>query len=336
MVQTFTLANISDIWSFAAGGLQITATGDVTGVTVVAQSQATTLPCTVVALQGQNITSTAPTSNQALVWNSGTSKWTPTTIVNSFNTRTGAVTLTAADVGAVSSATAPAHQWFNAFSTGGAFSSSQPAFSDINGAIASTQLAVGATLAFSGNTLETAAFTGDVTAAANSFATTVAKIQGTTVSGTTGTGDVVFSASPAFTGSPTAPTQTAGDNSTKVATTAYADGNFVRLTVTAQNFTGGVRTPSFGLATGNVTLDPGNGQLQNITNGGAFTITAPAHDGSIVLDIVNNASASTITWSGFTSEANHGDPLDTTNGHKFRVSITTNNSVSTYIIHALQ
>lgn len=37
----------------------------------------------------------------------------------------------------------------------------------------------------------------------------------------TGTGFAVFSASPALTGSPTAPTQTAGDNSTKLATTAY-------------------------------------------------------------------------------------------------------------------
>jgi hypothetical protein len=32
-------------------------------------------------------------------------------------------------------------------------------------------------------------------------------------------------ASPAFTGNPTAPTQTAGDNSTKLATTAYVDTN---------------------------------------------------------------------------------------------------------------
>lgn len=39
----------------------------------------------------------------------------------------------------------------------------------------------------------------------------------------TGTGTVVRSVSPALTTSPTAPTQTAGDNSTKIATTAYAD-----------------------------------------------------------------------------------------------------------------
>ncbi len=39
----------------------------------------------------------------------------------------------------------------------------------------------------------------------------------------TGTGSLVFSASPALTGSPTAPTQSALDNSTKIATTAYVD-----------------------------------------------------------------------------------------------------------------
>lgn len=49
--------------------------------------------------------------------------------------------------------------------------------------------------------------------------------------------------SPAFTGTPTAPTPTAGDNSTKVATTAYVDGKMVRATAvtasgTSIDFTG--------------------------------------------------------------------------------------------------
>lgn len=39
--------------------------------------------------------------------------------------------------------------------------------------------------------------------------------------------------SPAFTGTPIAPTQTAQDNSTKVATTAYVDGKFIRGTAVA-------------------------------------------------------------------------------------------------------
>lgn len=44
---------------------------------------------------------------------------------------------------------------------------------------------------------------------------------GTTTS--TGSGSVVLSAGPALTGNPTAPTQSQGDNSTKIATTAYVD-----------------------------------------------------------------------------------------------------------------
>lgn len=52
----------------------------------------------------------------------------------------------------------------------------------------------------------------------------VFKINTNAVSAVTGTGaTAVLSASPTFTGSPLAPTQTAADNSTKIATTAYVD-----------------------------------------------------------------------------------------------------------------
>lgn len=62
----------------------------------------------------------------------------------------------------------------------------------------SISVTLGSTLAFSGTALQTAALTGDVTAGANSFVTTVAKIQGTVVSGTTGSTNVVFSNSPSL------------------------------------------------------------------------------------------------------------------------------------------
>jgi hypothetical protein len=68
--------------------------------------------------------------------------------------------------------------------------------------------------------------TGDVTSIGN--ATTynsnmpVAK-GGTGATAITGTGNNVLSISPALTGSPTTPTQTANDNSTKIASTAYVD-----------------------------------------------------------------------------------------------------------------
>jgi hypothetical protein len=59
---------------------------------------------------------------------------------------------------------------------------------------------------YASGTLQAAQFpalTGDVTTSSGSLATTVAKIQGTTVSGTTGSGNVVFSASPTLTGTAT-------------------------------------------------------------------------------------------------------------------------------------
>lgn len=53
-------------------------------------------------------------------------------------------------------------------------------------------------------------------------ATTSAQLAGV-ISDETGTGALVFSDSPALTGNPTAPTQSAGNNSTRLATTAYTD-----------------------------------------------------------------------------------------------------------------
>jgi hypothetical protein len=91
-----------------------------------------------------------------------------------------------------------------------------------------TGITLGATLAFSGAALQTVAHTGDVTTAANSFATTVAKIQGTVVSGTTGSGNVAFSigaalTSPAISGSPTITGLGTPVASTDAANKAYVD-----------------------------------------------------------------------------------------------------------------
>lgn len=55
------------------------------------------------------------------------------------------------------------------------------------------------------------------------FATTTSSQFFGVISDETGTGAAVAAVSPALTGSPTAPTQSAGDNSTKIASTAYVD-----------------------------------------------------------------------------------------------------------------
>jgi hypothetical protein len=90
----------------------------------------------------------------------------------------------AASLGGVFSKAAVTHQFLTAIvAADGSVTSAQPAFTDISGAATGAQLPT---------------FTGDVTNVA--AAMTVAKIQTTTVSGTTGSGNVVFSASPTLTG----------------------------------------------------------------------------------------------------------------------------------------
>ncbi|TPL40167.1 hypothetical protein [Mesorhizobium sp. B2-4-6] len=80
------------------------------------------------------------------------------------------------------------------------------------------------------------AFTGTPTAPTAAAGTNSSQIA------TTAYVDVTFApkASPALTGNPTAPTQTAGNNSTRLATTAYVDGSFAP--VASPTFTG---TPTF-------------------------------------------------------------------------------------------
>ena len=73
--------------------------------------------------------------------------------------------------------------------------------------------------------------TGTITAAGNLVASAHTVFEGVTSTGATGTGKLVYDGSPTLTtaalGSSTATTQSAADNSTKLATTAYVDGNKV-------------------------------------------------------------------------------------------------------------
>lgn len=66
------------------------------------------------------------------------------------------------------------------------------------------------------------------------------------------------------------------------------------------------------------------GGIQHCVNGGAFTLAAPTGGGTMLLDILNNASAGAITLSGFAKTA--GDSFDTTNGSQFRCNISNGNN----------
>ncbi len=108
------------------------------------------------------------------------------------------------------------------------------------------------------------------------------------------------------------------------------------LNIADQSVTGGANVTTQSLSTGNITVDCGSRPLQSITNGGAFTITAPSNDGSCIVLVTNNASAGTITFSGFNVGTNTGDTLNTTNTNKFMISIARISGSSTYSVKALQ
>jgi hypothetical protein len=127
----------------------------------------------------------------------------------------------------------------------------------------------------------------------------------------------------------------AGTDSTTM-TFPASSANVAALNLADQSLSGGANVTSKSLTTGSITIDCGACPLQYITNGGAFTITAPSNDGSCILLVTNNASAGSITFSGFSVGSNTGDSLTTTNGNKFFITIVRINGTSTYAIKAAQ
>lgn len=87
-------------------------------------------------------------------------------------------------------------------------------------------------------------------------------------------------------------------------------------------------------SSGTYTPDEANGNMQKFVNGGAHTLAPPANDCTLVLQQTNNASAGTITTSGFTIV--DGDDFTTTNGHDFFLYITNSDSFSLLTVKALQ
>jgi hypothetical protein len=106
-----------------------------------------------------------------------------------------------------------------------------------------------------------------------------------------------------------------------------------------QTLSGGANVTSYNigtLASTTYQIDCGKGPLQFFTNNGAITLSAPANDGSCLIEQINAGSAGAITFSGFTVNANTGESLTTTNGNKFFITIFRINGVSSYIIKSVQ
>lgn len=133
------------------------------------------------------------------------------------------------------------------------------------------------------------------------------------------------------------PTAAAGSGT--VATFQAATGTVGLLDVADQTLSGGANVTSGNLGTkssGTLTIDCGAVPLQYVTNGGAFTLAAPANDGSCILLVTNNASAGIITPSGFSVGISTGDVVTTTNTSKFSWSIWRINGTSGYRVAAHQ
>ena len=86
----------------------------------------------------------------------------------------------------------------------------------------------------------------------------------------TGTGDVVMSNSPTFAGIPTAPTATAGTNSTQIATTEFVNGSFVPYT----GATGTVNLGAYNLTVNGLTFGIGAGRISTNTAIGVRALQA--------------------------------------------------------------
>jgi hypothetical protein len=116
--------------------------------------------------------------------------------------------------------------------------------------------------------------------------------------------------------------------------------NGASLTGTNQTLSGGATVTAFSIGTessGTYTPNCGNGPLQYLTNGGAFTLAVPANDSSCDILSTNNASAGTLSFSvSYVVGVNVGEALDTVNTHKFIIHIERINGTPTYFVKALQ
>lgn len=106
---------------------------------------------------------------------------------------------------------------------------------------------------------------------------------------------------------------------------------------TTSTLTAGFVTTSYSLGTvttGTVTPSVANGFFQHLTANGAFTLAPPAGACCIDIEVLNGASAGTITTSGFTKV--NGDTYATTNALKFIFHVEKTQNYSRLSIEALQ
>lgn len=207
--------------------------------------------------------------------------------------------------------------------------------------------------------------TGDFSGPASAVADNIVTFNGTTGKLGKDSGVAVSSlapkASPTFTGTPAAPTASAGTNTTQLATTAFVkaavdvvlggvSAAFDTLSEIAAammqkaadnlgltaGFTSAVVDDGT-KSSGTYTPAPTGGNYRKIAANGAFTFAAPSTSNSynMTVDITNGASAGAITFSGFVTGHPKGDSYATTNAAKFKLHISKTDAGVTAVLEAL-
>lgn len=142
----------------------------------------------------------------------------------------------------------------------------------------------------------------------------------TSLTNETGTaGGVVFSVSPALTGTPTAPTASAGTSTTQIATTAFVAGNFTPLsTVNTQTGT-------------SYTLEPSDlGKVVSFTNGSAISLTIPTGLGRSFYCTIQQHGAGQITVSASGTTLNAFNSYNKSAGQYAMFSVVFTGTTDTY------
>jgi hypothetical protein len=115
-------------------------------------------------------------------------------------------------------------------------------------------------------------------------------------------------------------------------TCALPAGGTLLSNTTSANLTAGYTATSYNLGTvsgGTTALSAANGNIQHMTNNGAFTLAPQSAPSTIALEIVNGGTAGAITTSGYTKVVG---AFVLTSGSKFQcVSCVTNSSSALYI-----
>ena len=215
--------------------------------------------------------------------------------VGSFNTRTGTVTLTAPDVGAVLLTSASSHQFITGINSSGVFTIAQPAFTDISGTIAGAQLPTPTTSVLGGIIAQASATTHQFVQYINTSGQQIlAQLGFSDLSGTLSLAQLgaSYTNGQVLIGSTTdgqlhAATLTAGTNVTIVNGAG---------TITISATAGGGGVSSFNSRTGAVAPTSGDYTVSQVT--GAAPLASPTFTGTVTLPAATAVNGVTLTTGG--------------------------------------